>query len=238
MVTANLSGAVAAQPVFNNNPLSVSVTGSTAKDHWFAPVLGHDSTTVSATASVTWEAPNSGTAELPLAFSWCEWKSQTGGGLPSGTTARTILFPKTSNTGCTGPSHKFVPGGFGWLATDGHTCEAASTVGGNSASEPGNNPSKGCSPGSFTALRNQTVLLPIFDEAGGNGSHAWYHVYGYAAFKITGYYFAGQYSWEKPCSGNERCIRGYFTQFVDVSQRFSCHASAPQLGASLLRLIR
>jgi Flp pilus assembly protein TadG len=238
LVAANLDGATAAPPVLDNDPFTVTVTDSIPKEHWFAPVLGHDSTTVSATATATWEAPSSGTAQLPLTFSWCEWSAQTGGGLPSGTTSRTILFPKTSDTGCTGPSHKFVPGGFGWLDTDGHTCEAASTVGGRSMSESGNNPSKGCSPEDFAALRNQTVLLPIFDESGGEGSHAWYRVYGYAAFTITGYYFAGKYSWQKPCSGNERCIRGYFTRFVEASQRFSCHSKAPQLGASIVRLIR
>jgi Flp pilus assembly protein TadG len=237
MVVANMGSATASQPVLGGSPLSVTVTGQTPQQHWFAPIIGHDSTAVSATSTVAWGAPSGGTALLPLTFSWCEFAAQTGGGLPSGTTSRTILLPKKSDTGCTGPSHNVVPGGFGWLTTNGD-CTATSAVGGQSASEPGNNPSKGCSPGDFTAMVNKTVLLPIFDAAGGSGSGAWYHVYAYAAFTITGYYFAGQYSLNKPCSGSERCISGYFTRLVDLGDAWSYSADAPQLGAFILRLIR
>ena len=237
LVVANMGTATASQPVLGGSPLSVTVTGQTPQQHWFAPIIGHDSTAVSATSTVAWGAPSGGTALLPLTFSWCEFAAQTGGGLPSGTTERTILLPKKSDTGCTGPSHNYVPGGFGWLATNGD-CTATSAVGGQSASEPGNNPSKGCSPGNFTAMANKTVLLPIFDSSGGNGSHAWYHIYAYAAFTITGYYFAGQYSLNKPCSGSERCISGYFTRLVDLGDAWSYSADAPQLGAFILRLIR
>src|SRR3712207_8706517 len=49
------------------------------------------------------------------------------------------------------------------------------------------NPSQGCDTDDVAALVGRTVLLPIFDEAGGTGSSAWYHVYGYAAFTITAY---------------------------------------------------
>ncbi len=239
LVDANLGDATAAPPVLGSNPTSVTVTGSTPTEHWFAPVLGHDSTRVAATATVAWGAPSAGTAALPLIFSWCEFAAQTGGGLPSTTTERTIVLPKKSDTGCTGPSHMFVPGGFGWLVTDGgNTCRATSSVGDRFDSEPGNNPSKGCDPEDLTALVGQTVLLPIFDEAGGTGSHAWYHVYGYAAFTITGYHFAGQYRSGRPCSGSERCISGYFTRFVDTSDAFSYGPGAPSLGAWVLRLVR
>jgi Flp pilus assembly protein TadG len=240
MVDANLGDATAAPPVLGSNPTSVTVTGSTPTEHWFAPVLGHDSTRVAATATVAWGAPSAGTAALPLIFSWCEFLAQTGGGIPSTTTERTIVLPKKSDTGCTGPSHMFVPGGFGWLVTDGNrtTCRATTAVGGRFTSETGNNPSQGCDPDDLEALVGRTVLLPIFDEAGGTGSSAWYHVYAYAAFTITDYYFAGQYKGGTPCSGSERCIRGYFTRFVDTTDDFSYGPGAPSLGAWVLRLIR
>ncbi|HZH22658.1 MAG TPA: hypothetical protein VEZ18_20940, partial [Geodermatophilus sp.] len=174
-----------------------------------------------------------------LVFSWCEFAAQTGGGLPSTTTERTIVLPKKSDTGCTGPSDMFVPGGFGWLTTDGgDTCRATSRVGGRFTSEPGNNPSQGCDTGDVAALLGRTVLLPIFDEYGGTGSSAWYHVYGYAAFTITAYHFGGQYDAGEPCKGEERCIRGYFTRFVDAGDSFSYGPGAPSLGAWVLRLIR
>jgi Flp pilus assembly protein TadG len=239
MVRANDGDAAAAPPVLKSAPLSVTVTGNKPVQHWFAPVLGHDSTAVSATATVAWGAPGGGTAALPLVFSWCEWSAQTGGALPSTTTERTILLPKTSATGCTGPGNKFLPGAFAWLTTDGgDTCAATSRVGSWFTSEPGNNPSKGCDPGDLDALLGHTVLLPVFDATRGGGSGGEYHVFGYVAFTLTGYYFTGQYKGTKACGGDDRCIRGYFTQFVEPSDAFFYDSTAPSMGAWILRLIR
>jgi Flp pilus assembly protein TadG len=240
LVDANIGGATAAPPVLGTAPLSVTVTGRKPQQHWFAPVIGHDATAVSATATVAWGAPGGGTAALPLIFSWCEFAAQTGGGIPSSTSEWTIRLPKSSGTGCTGPSDMFVPGGFGWLTTTGaSTCKALSRVGGWFGSETGNNPSKGCNPGDLDVLLGKTVLLPIFDQATGTGSGAQYHVYAYAAFTITDYYFSGQYKGKnKPCSGDDRCIRGYFTRFVQPDDAFFYDSSAPNLGAWVLRLIR
>ncbi|MGY1605474.1 pilus assembly protein TadG-related protein [Geodermatophilus sp. SYSU D00815] len=239
LVAANNAGSTARPPVLATAPTRVTVTGDEPVEHWFAPVIGIDETAVSASATVAWGTPGGGVAELPLVFSWCEFAAQTGGGLPSGTTERTILFPKKSDTGCTGPSRMFVPGGFGWLATTGNgSCQARSAVGGRSTSSTGNNPSNGCEPADFSALRGDVVLLPIFDVAGDEGSHAWYRVYGYAAFRITGYFFGGQYEWNKPCGGSERCVSGYFVRWVDLSDRFTYTDDGPDLGAAILRLVR
>jgi Flp pilus assembly protein TadG len=244
MVAANDGDASAAQPVLNSAPLSVTVTGRTPVQHWFAPILGFDSTAVTASATVGWGAPSRGTAVLPLTFSWCEFAKMTGGGMPSGTISRTIYFTKTSGTtGCTGPSHNFVPGGFAYLDTPSGKCEAASAREERSYSSTGNSVPSDCSTADFSAWadpRNPVpVLLPLFRESGDTGSNAWYQVYGYAAFTITGYHLGGQYSTSpKPCSGNERCVAGYFTRLVDLSERFDYSPDAPQLGASILRLIR
>jgi hypothetical protein len=91
----------------------------------------------------------------------------------------------------------------------------------------------------FAAVQGQTVLLPIFDQAGDTGSNSWYHIYGYAAFTVTGYNFGGQFSWNPgTCSGDVRCIRGYFTQFVDLSNAFAYSAGAPQFGAAVVSLTK
>jgi Flp pilus assembly protein TadG len=240
LVAANAGEAAAAPPVLSSNPTSVTVTGSHPTEHWFAPVLGFDATRVTASATVTWGAPDAGTAMLPLAFSWCEFSQQTGGGLPSGTTVRTIRLTKTSGTvDCTGPSRNIVPGGFGYLVTDPGRCRATSAVGGRSYSSTGNTPPSSCSPQHFSSLAGRTVLLPIFDEFGGTGSNAWYHVYGYAAFRITGYALGGQFDTaRRPCTGNDRCIAGYFTRWVELSDAFTTSPTAPDLGAEILRLIR
>jgi Flp pilus assembly protein TadG len=240
MVTANNEGASSAPPVLENSPLRVTVNGSDPVQHWFAPVIGHDSTRVTASATVAWGGPEQGTAVLPLTFSWCEFAQQTGGGLPSGTTVRTIYFTKTSNTvGCTGPSRNVVPGGFAYLDTPSGTCTAASARNGKSYSSTGNTPPDPCTPAYISSWVGRTVLLPLFDSAGGTGANAWYQVYGYAAFRITGYAFGGQFTTTpKPCSGNERCVSGYFTRLVDLSDAFSYSPDAPALGASVLRLVR
>src|SRR5687768_4157383 len=134
LVTANVGEADAAPPELGENPSSVTVTGSNPVEHWFAPIIGHESTGVSATATVAWGAPGGGTAALPLIFSECEWHAQTGGSMPSGEIERTITFPKTSDTGCTGSNGLFVPGGFGWLKTGGSSCKATSKLDGNADS--------------------------------------------------------------------------------------------------------
>jgi hypothetical protein len=236
LVSANVGNAAASPPQLAGN--TVTVRGGNPVDHWFAPVIGFDSTGVSATATVAWGAPGGGTAQLPLIFSKCEWDAQTGGGLPSSTVERTILFPKTSDTGCTGTNGLFVPGGFGWLKTIGNSCKARSKLNGNADSEPGNNPSQGCQVSDFTALQGKTVLLPIFDRSGSTGTNAWYHVYGYAAFKITGYFFGSQFKWNNPCGGNDRCIKGYFVRYVEPSDAFYYDSTAPSTGAWILRLVR
>jgi Flp pilus assembly protein TadG len=240
MVVANDGDASAAQPVLNSAPLSVTVAGRTPVKHWFAPVIGHDATAVSASATVGWGAPSRGTAVMPLTFSWCEFAQQTGGGLPSGSTARTIYFTKTSNTtGCTGPSHNNVPGGFAYLDTDPGKCAASTGLGGQWMSSTGNSVPSACSTADLSKWVGQTVLLPIFDQSGDTGSNAWYRVYGYAAFKVTGYSLGGQFTTSpKPCTGNDRCVSGYFTRFVELSDAWNYSPDAPTLGASILRLIR
>lgn len=240
LVVANVGEATAGQPVLSSNPTSVTVAGSTPKEHWFAPVIGHESTVVAATATVAWGGPDRGTAVLPLTFSWCEFLQQTGGGLPSGEIERTVHFTKSSETvGCTGPSNLVVPGGFAYLDTPPGECEAASARNERSYSSTGNTPPSVCTPAYLESWVGRTVLLPLFDSSGDTGTNAWYHVFGYAAFHITGYHFGGQFSTDnKPCHGNDRCVSGYFTEFVDLEDRFSYSPDAPQLGASILRLIR
>jgi hypothetical protein len=237
LVEANLGAAVAEPPLLGSN--TVTVTGNTPTEHWFAPVIGHDSTQVSAVASVAWGAPGGGTASLPLIFSWCEWNAQTAGGMPSGA-EQTILLPKKSDTGCTGSNGMFVPGGFGWLVPDeGGNCERTSTIGTQVSSEPGNNPSKGCTAAHLDALLHEVVLLPIFKESGGTGSGAWYRVHAYAAFELTDYYFAGKFKGSgKACGGSERCIKGRFLRWVYPADDFTYDPTAPAMGAWILRLVR
>lgn len=237
LATANHPGAAATGTVVSLTSGKVTVRDSATRSHVFAPVLGVRSTPISAQATVAWGAPSGGIALLPLAFSWCEWQQQTGGAQPSGTASRTIYLTKTSGTtNCTGPSNNIVPGGFGWLTVNSGTCGTKTAIGNTIVSDPGNSVPSGCSTADFTRMQNKTVLLPIFDTSAGTGSGATYHLYGYAAFVLTGYHFGGQFGWNDPCNGNGRCISGYFTKFVDMTEAFTYSATAPVLGASVVTL--
>ncbi|CAA9288667.1 MAG: hypothetical protein AVDCRST_MAG61-147 [uncultured Friedmanniella sp.] len=237
LAESNHHGSGATGSVVELTSSTVKVRASAIRNHAFAPVLGVNSTPINAEAAAGWGSPSGGTAVLPLAFSWCEWQQQTGGAMPSGTTPRTVYLTKTSGTtDCTGPSNNIVPGGFGWLTVNSGTCGTSTSIGNIIASDPGNSVPSGCSTADFTNLQNKVVLLPLFDAYAGTGSGATYRLYGYAAFKITGYHFGGQYTWNGPCNGNDRCIRGYFDRFVDLSQAFTYSATAPALGASIVTL--
>lgn len=215
----------------------VRVSNAAVRQHWFAPVLGVDSTDVSVSASAGWGSPTGGRAGLPLVFSWCDFKAQTGGGIPSGTTERTVFLPKKANTGCNGPSGNPVPGGFGWVRQDpSGSCQATSRIDGQLSSDNGNN--QKCSTAQFTAIQNKTILLPISGSAGGNGANAWYRIYAYAAFKVTGYFFSPNAKWNgSGCSTSQYCIKGYFTQLHDRDPNFTYGPSAPNLGASAVYLL-
>lgn len=239
LAAANGTGSTSASLAKSVNAASGTVTVNTAasRKHWFAPVLGVNSTTVVASATADWGGISGGTSKLPLAFSWCDFKEQTDGGRPSGTKEYTVKF-KGGEDSCKNPSGETVPGGFGWLVPNAETCAVITAIGEQASSSTGNNPPPGCKKSDFEAYEEQTVLVPLYEKAGGTGSNAWYTIYAFAAFRLTGYFFGSSYSYEKPCSGSSRCIRGYFTEVVEVDREYTWSATAPKLGASRVQLTR
>jgi Flp pilus assembly protein TadG len=237
---ANRNGGTATGTVVTLTSSSVTVKASDPHENWFAQILNGQATTgVSAQATAKWGGPVSG-GTFPLAFSVCEWNAQ--GGIPGldSTTQRKIVLTKTSTSSCTGPSGNVVPGGFGWVDPNSGVCTEASIINGWLSSSTGNTPPNGCSDAAFQALIGTTILIPIFDNYTGTGNNAQYHIYGYAAFKFTGYYFSGQYKhWPASgvgtCTGNERCISGYFTRFVSLDEVLDI-GPGPQLGLSIITL--
>jgi len=220
--TANAGASASAVPVRVGT--TVTVTATATVNYLFAPVIGVSSKSVSAKSTATWGAPVSGTSVLPITFSWCAFKAQTGGGVPTPTTT-SLRFSKSDGTTCTGPSGNVVPGGFGWLKlVTGTNCVVTSSILGILMSDPGS--SSPCSDTFFTAQLNKTVLLPIFDKSGGTGSGAWYQVYGYAAFRLTAYKFQGNNNW----------VEGYFLQFLAPSDAFTYGTSTIDLGARVAKL--
>lgn len=219
----------------------VTVETSDTVDYSFAPVVGIKKQTIAATSSATWSNPSKALTKLSLTFSYCAWQEQTAGVWTAAQNLmpveRTIyLTGETKALGCS-KSGTSVAGGFGWVQTPTGDCSITTEIGQVVASSPGRSPSSGCSTADFAAYQNKTVLIPIFDATSGSGSNATYRVFGYAAFTITGYKFTGQYEWNRPCTGNDTCIRGFFSGFVDRSDVLTYSSSSPDLGARVIHLI-
>jgi hypothetical protein len=189
-----------------------------------------------------WGSPAAGDV-LPLTMSVCDFDTDTSGGTtftpgpPYTGTPKTIKFHGDNGTPTCpkGPAGKNVPGGWGYLETSSGCSvhvSANTTVNG----EPGNDPPKSpCDPAMFL---NKVVLVPIFDDVVGNGSHESYHLKGFAAFYVTGLRLGGNGStWttggSTGCSGDERCIAGYFVKFVAPGAVFG----GPNLGAVIVKMI-
>ncbi len=203
----------------------VAGTNAPAISHPFASFLGIDSTTVGATATAEWGPPGSGPAVLPLALSYCDFVAS--GGL---TGVKVTIFYDENKTCKKDPTSGDIPGGFGWLTQVAGTCEAyvdfdAATV----PSEPGNSQPADCDA-TLSTLKGSTILIPIFDESTGTGATGFFHLYAFAAFKVTGWKFAGgnklpfvnvdNYAGCKCNGGNDRFIQGYFDKWVSVDSSF------------------
>lgn len=222
----------------------VTVTADSTRKHWFAPVLGVDESDIHTTATAGWGSPSTGSAALPLIFSWCDFEHHTGG-VPSDDIEQTIEFPKHSSADCFGPSGNPVPGGFGWIRQDSKPgCSATTTIGEDINSDPGNNIK--CTSAELAEMRYQTILLPIFDEFDDSrgGPNSTYRVHAYAAFTLTGYFFGNNENWnitqpkdDDQCTPSNYCIQGYFTQLHDQDPNFDYDTDAPDLGASTVFLL-
>ncbi|MEX2486611.1 MAG: pilus assembly protein TadG-related protein [Nitriliruptoraceae bacterium] len=225
-----------------------TVEGGSAIRHWFAPVFtlitgdgDRDETTVFADAAADWGGISSGTGIVPLAISWCAFVEHTGGGIPSDEIEQTITYLSEAGD-CVGPSGHTIPGGFGWLETDGEctvwtTIDDPQTPGKPGVSTPGD-----CDADDFASLRDETVFFPVYEQSGGTGASGWFQIHGYAAFHVTGFRFAcpSAYRWNDgggACGPNTaRFIRGYFTELVDPTDMYEL--GGPTLGAWAVGLTR
>lgn len=228
----------------------VEVRNESDREFWFANVLGSSGVSISTSSAASWGYPTGGAAVMPFAFSWCELAVQAGlpvirnssgqvSGIqiPEAGVTRTVLASKKSDSGCTGPSGNIVPGGFGWLEPTDGCGDTVTDIESWAPSDPGNSPPHGCSPTDFSKWVGQTILLPVFDVATGNGNNAKYSIFGYVAFRLEAYYFAGQFvTSDRPCSGDERCMRGTFLRYADLESDFEYSAGGPQLGAAVVEL--
>jgi Flp pilus assembly protein TadG len=183
---------------------------------FFAEVIGYDGTTVRAAATAQWGFPASMRGVLPLIISECEFPL----GTPLPTPPRVLFFhdgnnaePCNAHAGQDADGDGFLAGGFGWLDTV-SGCRADLARGNWVDADPGSSPTTGCGVDDIRSLVGESVPLPIFDDLVGTGSGGEYHITGFALFTVTGFNFGGQFRVNPPCSGDERCVSGYFTTGV------------------------
>lgn len=166
---------------------------------FFARIFGTDTTNIGAVAEAMWGGVQSGVTSLPIAFSECEVDlSLTADG------STQFLLSHGSGAGKKDTCHETasgleIPGGFGWLVTDG-TCGAKVDLASPWVySETGNSPEKNCAS-TLQAWKDKLIagqkviaLLPVFDKDNGlTGSNAKFHLKAFAAVDLMGWDLANQ----------------------------------------------
>ena len=149
-------------------------------------------------------------------------------------TAEHKVYTKGNPTTCdTSAPGGTAPGGFAALGTGGvSNCQATITLVGGTDYWAEGNPGSDipCPPADLDKYLGKVVHIPVFDCqtdapvtitlttdcASGNGSHNYYHVAGFAAFFLSGWYLASDPQpsvrppYALPCSGADRCVSGWF----------------------------
>lgn len=192
----------------NGPPNHISLTA--------AQVLGFDSAKVTATSSAAWGAPSKAVV-LPLAIAECKFNLDP---LHKKGAVQLLNF---DSGGC-----GEIPGGFSWIGSSTTSAECSIKLTAGAAddsgvwfdSKTGASIPSSCSGTDLHSIQDKTVLLPLFDEATGNGSSGKYFIKGFASFHITGYKFPSQ-TWWSDSDGlrcNNKCIKGYFVEHISLNE--------------------
>ncbi|WP_197060557.1 pilus assembly protein TadG-related protein [Arthrobacter sp. L77] len=201
-------GVSSAAPVVTGNSVTVrtstlTVDGGTAIRHWFAPVLGIDSTAVTAVAKASWGSPSKATV-FPFTAPKCMFDAAS-----SGDSTEEVWITKDST--CIGANGTRLPGAFGWLdETDKKSCRASVDVNQVIGGDPGKSAPQNCDD-----LDGTTILLPVYVSESGNGNNVSYKVDGFAAFRVTAHSWPSELQNEPGCN---RCagIKGRFIKLVSL----------------------
>ncbi|HEX6351432.1 Tad domain-containing protein [Actinophytocola sp.] len=225
--------------------------GSTVLPPVFGRVLlgeSYDGRGVLACARAAWGGPRAAQG-LGMTISLCEWQAATSSGsvfaqAPPATVSASVervLILHGSGLACAGgPSGWDLPGGFGWLNDDTGACQTQVDITGTYQDSTGLGVSHACRAVLDSARTNrETVLVPVFDGAGGTGHNGYYHLRGFASFVITGYNLTGQpaastLTNRKPCTGDEKCVSGYFTRDLITT---ATALGGPDMGATTVQLL-
>jgi hypothetical protein len=218
----------------------------------FASALNAPPVTVRAAATAAWGPPSSGSG-FPLAISNHCYNLSA-----AAATAEVQKISYKPGGTCTGPSGTQIPGGWGWLDQS-SPCVATTATGSNQVgSDPGNNPPTLCDTiltgwkTTINAGGEVKVAFPVFDDATNHGQNGYFHVIGYATFKIWGWKFGQNSPYEfrdkasdpgmtssLACNtpANNRCIIGQFVKFETIDS-FGGPPDGADLGTVDIKLVK
>ncbi|KQN95028.1 pilus assembly protein TadG-related protein [Arthrobacter sp. Leaf69] len=218
----------------------------------FASALNAPPVTVGARATAVIE-PLGGATAFPLAISDCQYDLS---GAEDTGDIQLIKYKPGSGT-CTSTSGHVIPGGFGWLDHTGGPCLAATDADDTVPTDTGANYPGACDA-TVTAWKNTIAsggtveaTFPVYDDAGGTGHGGWFHIRGYATFRLIGWAFSGGGSPEvfratmpwvgvpaNACTGSCRGIIGQFVKFESIDSAGGSGGTGSDLGSVDIRLIK
>jgi Flp pilus assembly protein TadG len=233
---ADAAGATLRTPAVSFRGQSVTVAVSADQSHWFAPVLGVDSSRVTATATATWTvASTTAVAELPIAISWCEYQKQIQKYPLTSTTPHWLSWEtewrvdrRDSYQQCTTPGgSRFFDAGHGVTDTDDNrVCRTTSSVGELVPIEFSDFdvPDRCTGTTYLNGLKNKDIQIPVYDKVTYDKVFGWFgfdpraHVYGYAVYHVVNYQLAY----------GELKLYGYFSRGVQSSSGAGSVSLSPQ----------
>lgn len=193
---------------------------------------------LTATAVAAW-GPLGRARTIPLILGDCRFRNLGGdlieGVVPSGV----VQFQFKQGSGTSDPcafsrSGMNLPGGFGWLRNDG-ACSGEYSVGEWVRNLTGNvGIAQGCG-GVLPTLVGTEIVLPVFDDARGQGALIEYHVAGFAGFRLDAFRFPGAVrpAGFRCTDPGAWCIQGEFTRVSTDALGFG----GTDYGARVIRMI-
>lgn len=221
---------------------------------------GYDGVTVRACAraSLTPGGNVTGGATVALTVHKCYWELFTTSGHaypqpPYDVADERVLYIKDSRALANGTEcddgNAASPGNWGWLDDDqdgDDDCRATFTAGSEVGGEPGNGNRRDCAD-LLRSLRDsgQPLMLPLYDTVSGQGNNTRFHIAGFGAFIVTGFFLTGGGNSEESnllhghyCGNPSRCIYGYFVGAAFGSGVTSSSGTGTNYGATVTPAVR
>ncbi|SFF13799.1 TadE/TadG family type IV pilus assembly protein [Blastococcus tunisiensis] len=198
----------------NGREVSATQKKAWLVNHFFAGALGEDTGELSVSSYAEWAPFTEARSELPFAISYCTYKSHAAS---LGSKNVVTLGSGTPGGSCYTPQGEHVNGvGINFTRPDSGECGTTTVWKSTYRFQNGSLPSE-CSQAYISSLVGRDVVIPVWDASHGQD----FRVYGYAAFRVTGF----------STTGGGR-LTGYFTYSArQVDDTTPPPRNAPDLGA-------